>query len=247
MVKKIKDVNSNDFDLEILPVKKDRFGINTRRPTHPLLPKIHEGANVLMVSSIKSGKTNTLVNLFLNPNFFKDAHDSVYIFSTTLHQDQTGRKLIEEFPATSYDSFDEGKLQRILDYQQQADDDEREAIALVFDDLPHNLKRNSLFFTIASKQRHYGANVFYSVQNFKMVPPVVRNNATNLILGTLNSSQLDQIAAEYGDGLGGEDNFKKYHRLTVPERFNFMYVKLDEFPNQIYKAFTDKLLYQDDM
>jgi len=248
MVKKPSSINSEDFDLSILPVKQDNFGINIRRPIHPLLPKANEGANVLMVSSVKSGKTNLLTNLLLNSNFYRDVFDNCYIFSSTLHQDQTGRRIKEAFPGTCFDTFDEGRLQKILDYQDQADDDEREAIAIILDDLPNTLKPKSLFFTLASNYRHHGIGLLlYSVQSFKMVSPVVRNNATNLILGTLNSSQLKDISEVYGENFGGADNFIRHHRLAVPERFNFLYGRLDEYPAKLHKAFDPKVLYEDQM
>tara|TARA_R100000353_G_scaffold175978_1_gene148103 strand:+ start:7893 stop:8642 length:750 start_codon:yes stop_codon:yes gene_type:complete len=249
MVKKNNIENtSDDFDLSILPVRQDDFGINIRRPIHPLLPKANEGANVLLVSSVKSGKTNLLTNLLLNNNFYKEAFDDVYVFSTTLHQDQTGRRIKEAFPATSYDSFDENRLQKILDYQDSFESADRPAIAIILDDLPNTLRPKSLFFTLASQYRHHGIGLLlYSVQSFKMVSPVVRNNATNLLLGTLNSSQIKQIAETYGENFSGEDNFTRYYRLAVPERFNFLYAKLDEFPNKLYKAFEDKVLYEDQM
>ena len=113
------------YDLTILPVKKDNHGINVRRPVHPLLPKIDQGANLAIISSVRSGKSNLLVNLMLNSNFFKDAFDDVYIFSSSIHQDQTGRKLRDAFPQTSYDHFDEGKLMKILDHQKSFEDEDR--------------------------------------------------------------------------------------------------------------------------
>ena len=66
MVKKNDMENkSSNFDLTILPVRQDNYGVNIRRPYHPLLPKIDKGANVLMVSSSGSGKSSILCNIFL--------------------------------------------------------------------------------------------------------------------------------------------------------------------------------------
>jgi len=236
----------DSYDLTILPVKQDHFGINIRRPVHENLPDIQKGANTLIVSSVRSGKSNLLVNLLLNSNFYKDAFDDVYIFSSTIHQDQTSRKLEEAFPATTYDSFDENKLLRILEHQQSYDDPEdRPAIALILDDLPP-LKANSLFFQIASRYRHYGIGLLlYSVQNFKMVSPIVRNNATNLILGTLNSAQVAQIGETFQDNIGDKEIFKKLHRQAVPERFNFLHAHLDRYPAEVFQNF-DRLIYKAD-
>jgi hypothetical protein len=80
-----------------------------------------------------------------------------------------------------------------------------------------------------------------------MVSPIVRNNATNLILGTLNQQQLKQISEVYGENFGGEENLMRFHRIAVPERFNFLYGRLDEYPAKLHKAFDPKVLYEDNM
>ena len=80
-----------DYDLTILPVRKDHQHINIRRPVHPILPDVAQGASLLICSSVRSGKSNLLCNLLLNSNFFKDCFHDVYIFSSTINQDQTSR------------------------------------------------------------------------------------------------------------------------------------------------------------
>lgn len=238
--------SENDFDLTILPVRKDNHGMNIRRPTHPILPNVQQGANMLICSSVRSGKSNLLCNLMLNSNFMKDCFQDVYIFSSTIHQDQTTRKLREAFPATCYDSFDEQKLLRIIDHQKSYEDEDRPCIAIILDDL-QNIKAKSPFYTIATNFRHYGIGFLcYTVQNFKMIPPIVRSNVTNLLIGTNNQHQLRQIGQEYGDSFGGEDNFIRYHRMAVPERFNFLYGRLDQYPAKLHKNFDTKPIYEDD-
>ena len=119
------------------------------------------------------------------------------------------------------------------------------SIAIILDDL-QNIKAKSPFFNLATNFRHYGIGLLvYTVQSFKMIPPIVRNNATNFLLGTLNTHQMKQIAEEYGDAFGGEDNFIRQHRVAVPERFNFLYGRLDEYPAKLHRNFEEKVLYED--
>lgn len=246
MVKKYLDnPTSEDFDLTILPAKKDSTGIPIRRPYHPMLPKVDRGALTLILGKVNSGKSNLALNLFLNPNFYKDCWDTIYVFSESLHADQTLKKLVDTYPATCYDHFDENRLQRIFDYQLSQPEDEREAIAIFFDDLPNYLRPKSLFHTCATNYRHKFASLFYSVQSFKMIPPVVRNNATNVFMGVLNQSQVDQVTEEFGDQFGGKDNFKKYYGLAVPEKWNWLYMRLDEHPPILHKNLDEKILYQE--
>ena len=197
---------------------------------------------------MRTGKSSLVANLFLNSNFLKDAFNEVYYFSSTLHQDTTGRKMLEAYPATSYEDFDDNKLMKILDHQKKFDDPDRPAIAIILDDLPSTLKPKSLFFTIASSYRHYGIGMLlYSIQRFSMIPPLPRQNATNLFIGVNNSFQMRTIAKEFGENYGSEQNFLKYHRQAVPSRFNFMYSRLDQYPPTIHQNFNPTPLYTADL
>ena len=246
--KDIEDENNTNFDLTILPVREDGAGINIRRPFHPMLPNIKKGSATLLLGQSQSGKTTTLINLILNNNFLRDSVDDVYTFSLTLNQDATGRKIKEAYPATSYDNFDEGRLQKILDYQASYDPEDRPSIILILDDLPQTLRPKSLFYSIVSQYRHYGiAALIYSVQAFKMVPPIVRNNISNFLIGTVNTAQQDMVAETYGEQFGGKDNFLRYYRLAVPERFNFLYGRLDVFPPILHKNFDENILYREQL
>ena len=183
-------------------------------------------------------------NLLLNSNFYKDAFNEVYVFSSTIEQDNTTKKLKEAFPATCYSTFDEQKLYRILDHQKSYEDDERPAIAIILDDL-QQIKAKSPFWSLATNFRHYGIGLLvYSVQNFKMVTPVVRSNVTNLLIGTNNAQQMKQIAEEYGDAFGDADIFLKYHRLAVDKRFQFLYARLDQYPAVLHKNFDIKPIFE---
>ena len=240
------EVNSTDFDLSILPVKKEIEGMKLRRPIHPMLPNCNRGASLLICSSQNSGKSNLLVNLLINSNFYKDAFDDVYIFSSNINNDQTTKKLKEAFPATCFDSFDEGKLRRILEHQKSMNDEERPAIAIILDDI-QDVKCKSPFFALASNFRHQGvALLCYSVQKFTMVPPIVRSQITNLLVGTNSCHQLKQMAMEYQDAVGGEENFLKAHRIAVPKRYNFLYCDFANYPCKMYRNFEEKPIYEDD-
>ena len=245
--KQLDNLYDDDFDLSILPVKTDNQSINIRRPFHPMLPDISKGALTMLLASVRSGKSVCACNLLCNSNFYRDCFDAVYVFSSTINQDSTGRKIKEMFPNTCYDTFDENRLQKIIDYQAQQDPDERESIAIILDDLPNYLKPKSLFFTLSSNYRHFGIGLLlYSQQAYKQVSPIVRSNLTNFIIGTINQSQLDLVAKDFGEQFAGIENFKKYYRLAVPERFNFLYGRLDQYPAILHKAFDEKILYQDD-
>lgn len=236
--------NEGDFDLTILPVRKENNGIPIRRPIHPMLPNLNKGASLLLCSAQNSGKSNLLCNLLLNSNFMKDAFDEVYVFSQTINQDQTTKNLREAYPASCYETFDEGRLLRILDYQRTCEEEERPTIAIILDDLPE-MKAKSPFFTLATNYRHYGvALLCYSVQKFTMVPPIVRCQMTNLLVGTNSTHQLKAMASEYQEQVGGEETFMRAHRAAVPKRYNFLYADFGSYPPKMYRNFETNPIWE---
>ena len=82
VIQKVKDELDND-----------KFaGIHENLPTPPAL--------VLIIGSVRTGKSNLLVNMFCGENFYKDKFDIVRIVSTTLHSDTKGKILDKFFDCT---------------------------------------------------------------------------------------------------------------------------------------------------
>ena len=81
-----------NIDLDILPIKQDGTEIKLTRPIHPHLPQIQNGQVGILISPVKTGKSTIISNLLLNPNFYKDQFDMVYIISNTINNDRTSNK-----------------------------------------------------------------------------------------------------------------------------------------------------------
>jgi hypothetical protein len=84
-----------------------------------------------------------------------------------------------------------------------------------------------------------------SSQNYRAVPPVVRSNATNMIIGSPfpNNKELGKIAEEVGDQFGGADNFLAIYRKATPEKYDFLYLDLQSNPPIAYKNFEEVIAY----
>ncbi len=242
MVHTESDDFEKQYDLTILPVKKATSGIRQLRETSPILPDLKTGACCAIVSQPKSGKGNLIVNLLLRESMFRDAFDSVYIFSSTAKSDQTCKRLHDAFPGCVYDHFDERKLQSIIDYQDSLPEETRGPIAIIVDDMV-GIKPNSLFFKLSCSYRHHSISLLlYSAQRFKQLPTVVRSNLTNMWIGTASPAEFSRISEEIAEDFGGEENLRRHYRTAVPERYNFMYVDRDRYPPKLYKN-MDTLLY----
>ena len=90
---------------------------------------------------------------------------------------------------------------------------------------------------MASRFRHYNIKLLlFSTQVFKSCGTVIRQNTTNLIVGSPfpNKKELDKISEEFGDCYGGKDNFLKIYRLCTPNRYDFMHCDLQNNPPLAY-------------
>ena len=74
---------------------------------------------------------------------------------------------------------------------------------------------------------------------FRYVSNVVRQNTTNLIVGSPfpNRKELMKIAEEFGDVFGGPQQFLKVYALCTPERYDFMHCDLQANPPLAYHCF----------
>ena len=84
-----------------------------------------------------------------------------------------------------------------------------------------------------------------SSQNYRSVSPVIRSNATNMIIGSPfpNTKELGKIAEEIGDQFGGYDNFLKIYYTATPEKYDFLYLDLQSNPPLAYHNF-EKVIAQ---
>ena len=75
---------------------------------------------------------------------------------------------------------------------------------------------------------------------FRYVSNIVRQNTTNLIVGSPfpNRKELNKIAEEFGDVFGGPQQFLKVYALCTPERYDFMHCDLQANPPLAYSCFS---------
>jgi hypothetical protein len=230
---------------KILTVKDPEFDYKPRKEIHPHLPQIYgfgQGALVLMISPVKTGKSTIINNLLLNGKFYgQDAFDSVKIISNTIANDLTSRYLKEAFDVSDY--YSDSLIDGIIKSQKQFDKSDQPEIALILDDCLGSIKREAKVNHLASRYRHYNIKLLLmSSQKFTgSVSPVIRANATNLIIGSPfpNTKELERIFEEYGDVVGGSENMKKIYKLATPNRFDFLHLSLQDNPPKCYRNFEE--------
>jgi hypothetical protein len=230
---------------KVLTVKDPEFNEKPRKQIHPNLPQIYgygQGALVLMISPVRTGKSTIINNLLLNSKFYgQDAFDSVKIISNTIANDLTSRYLKEAFDVSDY--YADSLIDGIVESQKSYEKEDQPEIALIIDDCLGSIKREAKLNHLASRYRHYNIKLLLmSSQKFTgSVSPVIRANVTNLIVGSPfpNKKELDRIFEEYGDVVGGYDNMKKIYKLATPTRFDFLHLSLQDNPPKCYRNFEE--------
>lgn len=236
-----------NFNLSILPVKQDGTEQKLKRPIHPNLPNIATGQVGVIISPVKTGKSTILSNLLLNPNFYKDQFDLVYIISNTISNDRTSRFLKKEFPETIFDDLTkiDEIIQNIIDYQDSFPRGQKPFVAVILDDFL-GIKKSSKINFLATRARHYNIGLLlFATQLFRGLETTIRQNATFVIVGSPNPNEKEllKIAEEYGDMYGGQKRFLELYKQATPHKYDFLYLDLQSNPSKAYSRF-DKLIYE---
>lgn len=229
---------------KVIPVKDPEFQNDKHDDLHPYLPQISGyggGALVLLLSPVKTGKSTIINNLLLNKDFYdaQERFDGTYIISNTIANDITSRFLKRAFE--THDHYSDTIIDGIVERQKSYPKEEQPEIALILDDCLGSIKREARVNHLASRYRHYNIKLLImSSQKFTgSVSPVVRANATNVIIGSPfpNMKELSRICEEYGDMFGSPDKMLALYKAGTPERYDFIHLDLQSNPPKMYKNF----------
>jgi len=225
--------------LKILRVK-DREGVSYK-PLHPHLPQ--PCACVLHCSPVKTGKSTIISNILLSDQFYgQDYFDRVKIISNTIMNDDTSRFLKDAFDVE--DHYEDRFIDDLISSQNKYAKEDMPSVALICDDLLGSVRREAKLNHISSRFRHSNIQLlYYSSQNFRKVSNIIRQNATNVIIGSPfpNQKELEKIAEEYGDMFGGNKNFLKIYQIATPNRYDFLHLDLQENPPVAYHNFEYRI------
>ena len=232
-------------NMKVMPIKP--FFDDDEIEYNDILPSIkrNRGSLISIVGSTASGKTTLINNLLLNKNMWggdncKGAFDEVYIFSPSIHLDDSCRFLREHF--ITFDMYSDEKLQEILDEQMTYEKKKMPKVMIVIDDSVGMIHSNSTLNHFLSRYRHWNTSVILSTQAFRALAPIARTNTTHsMIFAVPNENEFNKLDDEFGGIYGGQ--FRKLYEEATNEKFHFLYLKLRELPAEAYKNFTRKLEY----
>jgi len=237
------------FVPRILPVVPPEDAGNDGYPEiHPHLPQISGpggGALLLMISPVRTGKSTIISNLLLGDSDmgFYDAQERFHtttIISNTIANDITSRFLKKAFD--THDSYNDAIIDGIVAQQKSYEKEEQPDIAVILDDCLGSIRREAKINHLASRFRHFNIRLLIiSSQNFRSCSPIIRQNATNVLVGSPfpNQKELGKMAEEYGDVFGGADNWLKIYHKATPEKYNFLHMDFQSNPPKAYRNFEE--------
>ena len=233
----------------IMPVVPPEDRGNDGHPEiHPHLPQISGpggGALLLMISPVRTGKSTIISNLLLGDDEmgFYNAQERFHtttIISNTIANDVTSRFLAKAFD--THDSYNDSIIDGIVNQQKSYDKEEQPDIAVILDDCLGSIRREAKINHLASRFRHFNIRLLIiSSQNFRSCSPIIRQNATNVIVGSPfpNQKELGKMAEEYGDVFGGADNWLRIYKKATPDKYNFLHMDFQSNPPKAYRNFEE--------
>ena len=179
----------------------------------------------IILGPSSAGKGVLLQNMILD--IYRGCFERIYIFSPSINVDHTWlpvKKYIsetinktDEEPNFYYDSYDPENLEAIIDsqtkiveYQKKHNHKKIFQILIIVDDFaddPSFSRNSKLLHSLFTRGRHSGISTIVSTQKFAAIHPIIRVNATELIVFRLRNYQDTQM---FIDELGGLVDKKHY-------------------------------------
>ena len=213
-------------------------------PIHPFC--------LLMNAPPKSGKSNLLMNVLFNKDFdYVHKFKNIFWCSPTVKGDKTTQKMmdilndeeeneiketIKIFTDDDLDNMD-ALIKAFIENQKG----ESEPTLIILDDCIGKMK-NGEFGKLCAKYRHFNFSVIGISQSFKAFDTICRNCASHFILfKTFNEKEEEKMIEE----LNGFPNIKKYYNESTKEKYNFLYINVEE--QLMMQNFDDVLWSRDNM
>jgi hypothetical protein len=210
------------------------------KPIHGHLP--HPPFLLLMAGSVRSGKTNALVGLLRDEEMFGDKYwDIVKIYSNSIYNDPKGKYLMDVFDVE--DGYKDSYIDKFIESQKKQKREDMSTALLVFDDIINkDFKKNNSISFLASRFRHIETSIIIAVQSFRAISPIIRSNATNIMVFKQQSAgkkgELAKIIEEYSDLAGSEQQFIDYYHFAInSEPYSFLYIDAQQNPARFYNRF----------
>lgn len=236
--------------LEVLPVKikiPEMDDLNPILPPHAFLLGI--------IAPPRSGKTNLIMNLLLNDQFYYNKKkspysyfDEIFYLSPTQIFDKTCCEMLPKLEnliqITDPDElvFSDTILDKITKEQAEAEKEDRKKILVVMDDLVGVIDKLPKLQQLCTKFRHYSMSIIIVSQSYRKIPSVIRNCFTAMIVFDLkNEKEFGKISDEF---TGSIPDSERLIKQIVNKRYDFFYFNIER--QQLYHNFHTLMWSRDE-
>ncbi len=208
--------------------------------------------SMLIVAPKGSGKTTVQINW---EKFYEDTFDNRIAFSPTLTIDDNWKAafttgVVKPYKKSNvFSRYNDAKLNKIwkaIKKENKGKDNYNDKLktSFLFDDIVGQLPRNrdNACYKIARNHRHYGASHTMIGQEYCAFAPVLRKNATGIILfGTTDGAEIKTITEQQG-GFIGKNRFFRMWAHCISQPYGFLFINKDiKEKHRYFCYFTDEL------
>ena len=248
--------------LEIKPIELTDF--SCKQSKHEHVPKVP--IRMILLAPSGSGKTVLLSNLILN--IYRGCFERIYIFSPAVDLDHTWKpvkkyqqdemKVVESDKEKLYfDSYHPEDLEKVISTQSKviklvkaAGKKKLFSILIVIDDFaddPTFTRQSKLLHSLFTRGRHNSISTIVSTQKFASIHPIIRVNATALIVYRLRNTKEVEAFLEEVSGLITKKELYEVYKYATEEEYCFLYINLvaKSIKNMFYKNFLERIELED--
>ena len=213
------------------------------------LPDFSDRANFIMliIAPTGSGKSVLISNLIRR--IYYHQFNKIYFCSSNVNDEgevyDRAYDSIKFEPERVFDDINDEIANYIkLDIENDDHFSKKDFRALlVIDDLITSVqnKRHKDLIKFILKSRHLKCSILLVSHKFNMIPTVIRNNATDIIMFRTKSKQ--ELQTIYDNVIDlDEDKWVEFYEYATAEKHKFLYAKLNKNPQLYYKCFIEQLL-----
>ena len=193
--------------------------------------------SLLVIAPKGSGKTTVSINV---ESYYDGEFDSRIMFSPTFKIDDNWKAALDNGTIKPYkkenfsNRYNEAKLNKMWkcikkENKSKKNYNDKSKVYFLFDDIIGELPRNraNSMYKIARNHRHYGVSNTIISQEYTGLAPVIRKNATGIILfGTTDGGEIKTITDAQG-GFIGKNRFFRMWAYCISKEYGFLFINKD--------------------
>ena len=225
-----------EIENKTLPkIKKIEEKMSIYIPTVDQSIPCKNGSIVVMCGPPASGKTNLLMNMMIDKNFYKQKFHNVYLVSP-----ESSFMSIKNHPFQDHDKVYHELTEDLIDgiYDEllsiKKETKKIQYSLLIIDDYASDIKSKSIQSALKRllvKSRHVSCSVIFTLQSFNLMPLTLRKLVTNLILFKPKNNKETESLNEILNMK--QDEIHTLLRFAFDEQYNFL--SIDTNTNELRK------------